>query len=67
MSDTESPGDMELNAKERGSAAWAFEVDKLICSEEGAKRVQHYVRKYVKAGGDLDELCEDLAQTAKVD
>ena len=53
MSDNESPGDMELNAKEK-TPSWAFPVDKLICSEDGAKRVKHYARKYVKAGNDLE-------------
>ena len=66
MSDNESLGDLEIDAKER-TFRWEVSVDMLICSEDGAKRVQHYARKYMKAGNDLNELAEELGDIAGID
>ena len=61
MSDNESPGDETINAKERGNAAWLKMCEDLVQTENGTKRIQHYARKYTKAGNDLEELAEELA------
>ena len=62
MSDNESPADETINAKERGTAAWLVACENFVQTEKGMKRIQYYARKYTRAGNDLEELAEELAE-----
>ena len=62
MSNSESPPELTIDNSKEKSPDFIRNCEDLVMTEKGIQRVQHYARKYKKAGNDLDKLAEELAE-----
>ena len=60
MSGSDSPPGLSRQASSRGDTAFLEACIEILSEEAGAKALLHYVRKYERAGNDVDELAEKL-------
>ena len=67
MSDESTPEELVLDQAERGGAAWMAFCEEQLSNDDGCKRFHVFVRKWIKKGGDIDQLTADLAEIPGLD
>ena len=60
----ETPEEYTIDPAERGGAAWMNVCENLLGDEDGCERFWVFLRKWIKKGGDLDQLNTDLVDIA---
>ena len=64
MSGTETPEELVIDPAERGGAAWMAKCEAELTDDDGCRRFWVFLRKWIKKGGDLDQLMADLIEIA---
>ena len=59
-SGTDTPEETTVDPAERGGAAWMAVCEAQLSDPDGLAKFRTFVRRFVRKGGDIDKLCEEL-------